>query len=65
MIKGYFLLLKLKYVTIIPYLPGIRKVLVLYVLKVSLSKFAGLYKTNNNFWGEDLVFIKDGQSFVF
>lgn len=50
MIKGYFLLLKLKYVTIIPYLSGIRKVSVLYILKVSLSKFARLWKTNNIFF---------------
>lgn len=55
------MLLKLKYVTIIPYLAGIRKVLVLYVLKVSLSKFARLYKANNIFGGEALGLIKDGQ----
>lgn len=41
-IKGYFLLLKWPYVTLIPYLPGVRKVSVFCVVKVSLSKFARL-----------------------
>jgi hypothetical protein len=37
----------LNYVTIIPYLPGITKVSKFHLPKVSLSKFARLYKTNS------------------
>lgn len=55
------MLLKLKYVTIIPYLPGIRKVSVVDILKVSLSKFTRHYKTNTFF----CVLIEDGQKLCF